>query len=295
MSSVHYKLSIIKRGEGRSTVAAAAYRASEKIYNHRTGLWHDFTNKRGLVHSEILLPEHAPEQYHDRAILWNSVEHAEKPKNAQLSRHLEVGLPVELDQAAQIDLLRDYVQAHFVDRGMCADICVHDKGDGNPHAHIMFTLRPINPDGTWGEKSRREHILDKQGQRILLPSGADYKSRKISLTGWDDQGNAEIWRDAWAKAVNREYERLGLDLYVDLRSYARQGLDTEPTRHLGPTATQMEREGKLTYLGDVNRDIEARNARRERQKAQTHERGPTYEQWLESHKKEQSRGLERGR
>lgn len=315
MSSVHYKLSIIKRGEGKSTVAAAAYRAAERIYNHRTGLWHDFTDKRGVVHSEILLPDHAPEMYHDRAILWNSVEHSEKAKNAQLSRHLEVGLPAELDRADQIALIRDHVQRNYVDRGMCADFCVHDKGDGNPHAHIMFTMRPVLPDGKWGEKSRKEYVLDRQGQRIILPSG-NYKSRKISLTGWDDRGNAELWRDAWAREVNRAYERLGLEPRIDLRSYERQGLDKEPTRHLGPAAAQMEKEGKASYLGDVNREIEGRNAKRERgrhirnlderdysqrEQEQTHAQRPSYEEWLEAHRRgpeperEQSRGRERGR
>jgi len=312
VSSVHYKLSIIKRSAGRSTVAAAAYRAAERIYNHRTGLWHDYTNKRGLAHAEILLPENAPEHYRDRTILWNSVEHGEKTGNAQLARHLEVGLPAELDRADQIALLRSHVQEHFVDRGMCADICVHDKGDGNPHAHVMFTMRPINPDGSWGDKSRREYVLDRQGQRVLLPSGQDYKTRKISLTGWDDTGNAEIWRDAWGKEVNRAYERLGLEPRVDLRSYARQGLDIEPTKHLGPTAAQMEKEGKASYLGDQNREIEGRNAQRERgrhvrnldernytqrpqREEQVKDRLPSYEEWLEGHKKEQSRGMERGR
>jgi ATP-dependent exoDNAse (exonuclease V) alpha subunit len=307
VSSVHYKLSIIRRGDGKSTVAAAAYRAAERLYNHRTGLWHDFTNKGGVVHSEILLPENAPEHYHDRAILWNSVEHGEKTKNAQLSRHLEVGLPAEMEQADQINLLRDYVQEHFVERGMCADVCVHDKRDGNPHAHVMLTMRPIMPDGTWGQKSRREHILDKQGQRILLDSGKDYKTRNISLTGWDDRGNAELWRDAWEKAVNREYERLGLEQRIDMRSFEKQGLDKEPTLHLGPTAAQMEREGQPSYLGDTNREIEGRNAKKERERQsqsepeQTHAERPSYEEWLEAHQRgqaperEQSRGRERGR
>jgi hypothetical protein len=311
VSSVHYKLSIIKRGEGKSTVAAAAYRAAERIYNHRTGLWHDFTDKGGVVHSEIMLPDHAPEMYQDRAILWNSVEHKEKAKNAQLSRHLEVGLPVELDRADQIALIRDHIQTNFVDRGMCADFCVHDKGDGNPHVHIMFTLRPIHPDGTWGEKSRKEYVLDRHGQKVPLEKGG-YKSNKISLTGWDEQGNAEMWRQAWAREVNREYERLGLEPRIDLRSYARQGLDLEPTRHLGPAAAQMEKKGKASYLGDINREIEGRNAQRERgrhirnldernytqrpqREEQARERLPSYEEWLEGHKKEQSRGLERGR
>jgi hypothetical protein len=114
LASQHYKMSIIGRSGGRSAVVAAAYRSAEKIYNHRDGIIYDFTKKRGVAHSEILLPEHAPREYADRAILWNSVEHAERQKNAQTARHLEVGLPAEIDRAAQIDLLRGYVQTHFV-------------------------------------------------------------------------------------------------------------------------------------------------------------------------------------
>ena len=311
MASQHYKMSIIGRSGGRSAVAAAAYRSAERIYNHRDGIIYDFIRKRGVAHSEILLPEHAPREYADRAILWNSVEHAERQKNAQTARHLEVGLPAEIDRAAQIDLLRGYVQQHFVDRGMCADICVHDKGDGNPHAHVMLTMRPLEKDGTWGAKSKKEYILDSGGERIMLDSG-NWKSKHVPTTDWDEHANVEHWRQAWAHDVNREYERRGMEQRIDLRSYERQGLDKEPTRHLGPTASKMEKEGKRSYLGDHNREIEARNAQRERgrqvrnlgeknytkqpqREGQAQERLPSYDQWLAGYKKEQSRGLERGR
>lgn len=313
MSSVHYSLEIVKRSDGRSAVKAAAYIAAEKIYDYRRGQWRDFSRKRGVVHKEILLPDHAPRDFADHAILWNSVEHVEKQGNAQVARSLIVGLPVELDREAQIALIRDHVQREYVDWGMCADICIHDpKGkDPNPHAHVLFTMRPLNQDGTWGDKSRREYVLDKHGQKIPLPKG-DFKSKRIDLTGWDNTGNAELWRQAWARDVNREYERWGVEQPIDMRSYARQGLDIEPTRHLGPTAAQMEKEGKASYLGDCNREIEGRNAQREHRRdirnldernytqrpqreEQAQARLPTYEEWLEAHKKEQSREQERGR
>lgn len=307
MSSVHYRLNIIKRSEGRSAVAAAAYRAAEKIYDHRTGLWHDFTRKGGLVHSEILLPEQAPAYYHDRAILWNAVEHAEKNKNAQVSRDLIVGLPVELGHEAQIDLIRNHVQREYVDRGMCADFCVHDNGDGNPHAHVMFTMRPINQDGTWGDKSRREYVLNKQGERILLPSGNDWKSRKVSLIDWGNQGNAEKWRAAWEDDVNREYVRLGLPERISMTSYEKQGLDREPTEHLGPAAAAMEKKGQHTEVGDHNRAVQKRNNQREHarhirnleaahfsQREQTPEaQRPSFDEWLTGYQKEHPQGLER--
>ena len=310
VASVHYKISIIGRSGGRSSVAAAAYRAAEKIYNHRDGIIYDFTRKRGVAHSEVLLPEHAPRDFADRAILWNAVEHAERQKNAQLSRQIEIGLPAEIDREAQINLTRDYVQKQFVDRGMCADICVHDKRDGNPHAHVMLTMRPIEPDGTWGAKSKKEYILDKQGQKIMLPSG-NWKSKHVPSMNWDSRENAEQWRTEWAHAVNREYERLGLEPRIDLRNYERQGLEIEPTRHLGPQAAALEKQGIPTEIGEHNRAVEARNALQERgrhvrnleakhfsqrpqREAQAKDRLPSYDEWLAGHK-EQSRGMERGR
>ena len=322
MSSVHYSLDIIKRSLGQSAAKSAAYIAREKIYDFRYGEWHNYAKKRDVVHKEILLPDHAPRDFADRTILWNSVEHVEKQGNAQVARRLIVGLPVELDREAQIDLIRDHVQREYVDWGMCADICIHDpKGeDPNPHAHVMFTMRPLNQDGTWGDKSRREYVLDKNGQKIPLPKG-DFKSKRIDIMGWDDHKNAEMWRQAWERDVNREYERRGIDRPIDMRSFERQGLDLEPTEHMGPKVAALEKKGVQTEIGTRNRDKQERNAQREQQR----ERGrhihnleakhfsqreqtpeaerPSYDEWLANYKKqkarepqrEQSRGRERGR
>jgi hypothetical protein len=293
-----------------SAVGGAAYRGAEKIYNHRDGETHDFSRKRGVVHKEILLPEYAPRDFADRAILWNSVEHVEKQKNAQLFRHVLIGLPAELDRETQINLARDHVQKHFVDRGMCADIFVHDKKDGNPHAHVMLTMRPLNQNGTWGAKSRKEYVLDKQGQRIMLPSG-NWKSKKVTTTDWDSPENAERWRSGWAQAVNREYERRGLEVHIDLRSFERQGLDLEPTKRMSREEIALENKGIPTTTGDHNRGVKERNAQRERgrhvrnleekhfsqreqRETQAKNRLPSYDEWLAGHK-EQSRGMERGR
>ena len=310
MAIYHMSMKIIGRGAGRSSVAAAAYRSAEKIYDHRTGLWHDFTGKGGVVHSEVLLPEQAPAYYQDRAILWNSVEHAEKHRRAQTAREIEVSLPAELDRENHINLAREYAR-QFVDRGMCADFAVHDKRDGNPHTHIMLTTRPINPDGTWGAKSKKEYILDRRGQRILLPSG-EYKSRNVSITGWDGCDNAEHWREAWANILNRELERRGLEP-VDHRSYERQGLDREPTIHLGPHAAEMKRQGIHTEVGDYNREVAQHERTRQirsleaqhfsQSKQVPEAQRPGFEEWLAAYQKEQargpqreqSRGMERGR
>jgi len=163
MAIYHLSIKIISRGKGKSAVAASAYRSGEKIKNEYDGIVHDFTRKGGIAHTEILLPQNAPQEFLDRGTLWNSVEKIEKSKNSQLAREIEIALPKELDREKQIELVREYVKENFVKVGMCADIALHDKDDGNPHAHILLTMRPLNEDTTWGAKSKKEYILDENG------------------------------------------------------------------------------------------------------------------------------------
>ena len=138
MAIYHCNCKIISRGQGRSAVGAAAYRSGEKITNEYDGITHDYTKKSGVVYAEIMLPEHAPQEWKDRSTLWNEVERIEKGSRAQLAREYEVALPREISREEQIQLVRDFVQENFVNKGMCADIAVHDKGDGNPHVHILL-------------------------------------------------------------------------------------------------------------------------------------------------------------
>ncbi len=254
----HCSIKIIKRSQGRSAVAAAAYRSGQKLTNEWDGITHDYTKKCGVVHSEILLPAHAPSSFSDRSTLWNSVEKIEKNRDAQLAREIEIALPNEIDRQSQIRLVRKYVQDIFVSAGMCADYSIHDKGDGNPHAHIMLTLRPLNKDGEWGAKCRKEYDLDGRGQRIRLPGGG-FKSHRVNMTDWNDPGKAEVWRKQWGEYVNRALKQKGLSQRVDHRSYARQGVQKIPTVHMGVAATQMERRGLVTEKGAVNREIVAQN------------------------------------
>ena len=254
----HCSIKIIKRSQGRSAVAAAAYRSGQKLKNEWDGITHDYTKKGGVVHSEILLPVHAPPEFSDRSILWNSVEKIEKSRNAQLAREIEIALPVELDRKAQIMLVRAYVRDTFVASGMCADFSIHDKGDGNPHAHIMLTIRPLKESGEWGAKCRKEYDLDERGQRIPLPGGG-FKSHRVNTTDWNDPGKAEVWRAAWADVCNRALEQIGRPERIDHRSYFRQGVQKIPTVHMGVAATQMERRGLVTEKGTVNREITAQN------------------------------------
>jgi len=258
MAIYHLSIKIISRGKGKSAVAAAAYRSGEKITNEYDGLTHEYTRKGGIAHTEILLPDHAPREYLDRSTLWNAVERIEKNKNSQLAREIELALPVELSVGQNISLVYEYVKQHFVDKGMCADICIHDKKDGNPHAHIMLTMRPIEQDGSWGAKSKKEYILDESGERITLKSG-EYKSRKVDAVDWNNQDNAEMWRAAWADSVNEFLERQDISERIDHRSYERQGIEQIPTVHLGVAAFQMEKRGIATEHGNKNREIDELN------------------------------------
>ncbi len=258
MALYHCSIKIIKRSEGRSAVAAAAYRSGEKLTNQWDGTTHDYTKKGGVVHEEILLPTHALQAFQDRGALWNSVEEIEKSSNAQLAREIEIALPVELSRKEQIRLVRDYAQNNFVDVGMCADVAVHDKGDGNPHAHIMLTMRPFKEDGSWDAKCLKEYDLDKHGQRIRLPSGS-FKSHRVDTTDWNETSKVEEWRTAWAEHTNRVFEQKGLPERIDHRSYERQGMEKIPAIHMGVAATQMERRGIVTEKGSVNREIVAQN------------------------------------
>lgn len=251
-------IKIISRGKGKSAVAAAAYRAGEKNTNDYDGAVHDYTKKGGIAHTEILLPDNAPQEFSDRTTLWNAVERIEKNKNSQLAREIEIALPVELSAGQNLSLVRDYCQQHFVAAGMCADICIHDKKDGNPHAHIMLTMRPFEQDGSWAAKSKKEYILDNNGERIRLKSG-DFKTRKVCTTDWNEQTKAEEWRSAWADTVNQALEQNNHTERIDHRSYERQGRNLIPTIHLGVAASAMEKRGIRTERGDINREIAVTN------------------------------------
>lgn len=258
MAIYHLCIKIISRGKGKSAVAASAYRSGEKIKNEYDGIVHDFTRKGGITHTEILLPQNAPQEFLDRGTLWNSVEKIEKSKNSQLAREIEVALPKELDREKQINLVREYVKENFVKVGMCADIALHDKNDGNPHCHILLTMRPLNEDTTWGAKSKKEYILDENGEKVKLKNG-NYKTRKINTTDWNEQDKAEEWRKAWADITNKYLEENSIQDKVDHRSYQRQGIEQIPTIHLGVSATQMEKKGIATDRGNINREIKHQN------------------------------------
>ena len=254
----HWNIGIVSRGKGKSAVAAAAYRSGEKLTNEWDGMTHDYTRKGGVVHTEIMLPPHAPPSFSDRSTLWNSVELYEKAGNAQLAREIDAALPIELSREEQIRLVREYCSSQFVSRGMCVDYAIHDTDKGNPHCHIMLTMRPLDERGAWAAKSKKEYDLDENGERIRLPSGR-YKTHKVDLTGWNDKDNTLLWRKAWADFTNDFLERNGSPERIDHRSNAERGIDEIPTVHMGVAACQMEKKGIATEKGELNRNIQKAN------------------------------------
>ena len=227
-----YRLSaqVIGRSNGRSAVAASAYRAGVQMADERTGERHDYTRKTGIEHSEIMAPDNAPDWMHDRAQLWNAVEKTERRKDAQLARAIQLSLPHELTTDQRKALVRAFVQAELVERGMIADLAIHQPNtagdERNHHAHVMLTMRELTADG-FGKKER----------------------------GWNGDETLKHWRESWASYQNRALERHGHSARVDHRSFEAQGIDREPSHHLGPIASDMERRGKPSRIGDENHGI----------------------------------------
>ena len=260
----HFHVTQIKRSAGQSAVAAAAYRAGEKLHSEYYGEDSDYTHKSGVICSEILLPSHAPPEYAARETLWNAVEKAERGKKAQLAYSFDIALQNEFSMQENIDLARQFLLENFVSRGMVVDFAVHspdkeDIGISNPHFHVMCPIRPIEPDGRWGNKQWREYVLDEHGERILDEAG-NYVFNAVPTTDWGKPETLEEWRQAWADLCNAKFAEKGLDCQIDHRSYERQGIEQIPTVHEGPSVRAMEAKGIRTDKGDFNRFIRKANA-----------------------------------
>ncbi|MCB8883964.1 Ti-type conjugative transfer relaxase TraA [Acidisoma cellulosilytica] len=237
MAIYHLHAKVISRATGRSAVAAAAYRSASELADERLERSHDFTNKSGVVHSEILLPHGAPARLLDRATLWNEVERIEKRKDAQLARELEFSIPREMAKDEGIRLARDFVQEQFVDRGMAADLNVHwdigADGQAKPHAHVMLATRAVGPDG-FGQKAR----------------------------DWNRTALLETWRERWASLTNERLLALDLDLRIDHRTYAAQGIMLEPQNKIGPAGARREDRAEAAERADEHEAIARRNGDR---------------------------------
>ena len=180
----HFEAKMISRGTGRSVVAAAAYASCSKIYNDYDGMMHDYTRKHGCVYNEIFLPSNAPPEWQDRTELWNAVEAAEKAKDSRLARELIVALPVEIGLDEWKAILKDFISKQCVNKGMCADVSIHDTDGHNPHAHILLTMRPIDDKGKWQAKTQKEYLC-KRGDEERGFTAAEFKTAQAD--GWEKQ------------------------------------------------------------------------------------------------------------
>ena len=261
MPCPHNEITIVQRSQRQSAVAAAAYQSGEKLFCEYDQQVKHYPEKRGIVHNEILLPANAPPEYADRNTLWNAAEAVEKQWNSQLARRWVLTIPREIPPDQYAVLVREFCQQQFVSKGMIADFAIHDPHPPghNPHAHVLLTMRAMDEHGKWLPKSRKVYDLDENGERIKLPSGR-WKSHKEDTVDWNDQKYCEIWRHEWEVIQNRYLEANDRPERVDLRSYARQGLDIVPTVHEGAAVRQMEKRGIQTNIGNLNREIRAANS-----------------------------------
>ena len=184
MAIYHLEAKVISRGAGRSAVAAAAYMSCSQITNEYDGVQHDYTRKQGLVWQRVFLPEYAPSEWADRAVLWNAVEENEKTKDSRLAREFVVALPVEMGKDDWITLLTEFIQENFVSDGMCADAAIHNTDGHNPHAHIMLTVRPLDKQGKWQYKTQKEYLCIRDGEEMGF-TAAEFKIAQKE--GWEKQ------------------------------------------------------------------------------------------------------------
>jgi Ti-type conjugative transfer relaxase TraA len=218
MAIYHLHVKVIGRKSGSSAVASAAYRSGSRLRDERLDRSHDFSSKRGVVHSEVMLPENAPEAWSDRERLWNHVEAFEIRKDAQLAREVEFAIPREMSEAQGIELARDFARAEFVGLGMIADLNVHwdvgEDGMPKPHAHVMLTMRAVDENG-FGPKVR----------------------------DWNRTEMVERWRERWAELANERLAELDIDARIDHRSLEAQGIALEPQNQIGAPAHRIEDRG----------------------------------------------------
>lgn len=259
MPNPHFDIKITQRSKRQSAVAGAAYQSGDTLFSEYDQKRKSYSEKRGILYTEIMLPENAPPEYADRNTLWNAVEKIENQWNSQLARRFVLALPVEVPAEKYSQMLQEYCNEHFVSKGMCCDFAIHDTGKGNPHCHIMLTLRAMDEQGKWLPKSRKVYDLDEHGERIKLPSG-NWKSHKENTVDWNEQWHGAVWRQGWQDTQNKFLEAANRPERVDLRSYEKQGIDKVPTVHMGAAVTQMERRGEQTNIGNLNRDIKSANS-----------------------------------
>lgn len=251
MAIFHMSFSNISAGKLRSAVASAAYRSGESLFDEKENRGY-FYARRVTPEAFILTPKNAPEWASDRQKLWNEVEKKDRKANSRYAKEFNVALPVELTNEEQKTLITKFVQETFVNKGMVADVAIHRDHEENPHAHVMLTNRPFNPDGSWGLKSKTQYVLDKNGKQLLTKNG-NPKQRKIWLVDWDKPGKVEEWRTAWANEVNSLFQAKGMPERISEKSYEEQGIEKTPTKHEGHNSQTKERKAFNEAIKEQNK------------------------------------------
>ncbi len=273
MAIFHLRAKVIQRSAGQSAIKSAAYRHGIRLYDDRLDRAFSY-RKVDVVHSEIFAPNGAPEWVASRYELWNRAEAAETRSNAQVAREIEVSIPKELDPQERIDLVRGFVREHFVSRGMIADFAIHVpldvNGDPQPHAHIMLSMRRLDPSTRtgfakgkardWNEEPAVEDALREAKDEFRKCETAALADRIAEL---DAQRNINVWRAGWAEHANRALAAVNAAARIDHRSLAAQGILREPQPHLGlarhirphiENAYSFMKERVATWLAVVKRN-----------------------------------------
>lgn len=261
MAIYHLSGQIISRsgkdGNVRSSVACAAYRSGEKLFDVRSQETKYYTRTIKPV-TKILAPENSPSWVFDREKLWNEVEKVEKRYDAQLAREFNISLPNELSKKEQEKLAYEFCQKAFVDKGMVADICIHNDKIDNSHFHVMLTMRPFKENGEWGAKSKEKYSFDKEGNRLRQKNGR-YKSVKVPTTDWNKKETMQFWRKQWEVMTNKALKNNGINEVVTCESNKNLGNEKLATIHEGYVARDMESKGKESEIVNKNKMIKDYN------------------------------------
>lgn len=224
------RVTMIQRSKGHNIMATVAYRSGEKLHSDYNGKTYDYTEKKDVIYSQIMLTKDAPKEYQDRQTFWKAVQESEKRKDSQEAREILILLPKEFEKKELIEVTKDYVNKILVDKGMCADIAIHDKGDGNPHAHILLTTREVSEEGFKG------------------------KGRN-----WNNKKELESWREDWATICNKHLKLKGINQTIYHTTLKEQGINRIPNIHLGRATKQMQEKGIETERLKQHNEIYQQN------------------------------------
>lgn len=251
MAYLFFNAKIIKASSGKSAVAAAAYQSASKLYDEKLGVTYQYRRKEEVVFSEILLPANAPAAYGERSVLWNAVEAKENEKNSQYARQFIIAMPKEWSQEQSISCAREFLQKHLVDAGMVVDWAFHLK-EGNPHIHVLCTIRGFTETGSWAQKAKKVFALDEHGERIpeIDPKTGEQKIRvrtrngvtttekvwkrtAVRINDWNTRQFLHNLKKSWVAYCN---DRLEGESQIDHRSFREGDTNIIPQLHEGPEA-----------------------------------------------------------